>query len=120
MIHVEEEATKLIAEWKANGFNGVHMVDCYMEPCRWDDWEGDGKTREEFEAFRAGYACFVAAPDLWPGFSSYQDDSPYSKREIDWFGCYDDMIAEIKKRLGDDVVVNHRSGCNEFECQRKA
>lgn len=114
-IHIEDEASKLIAEWSAKGFNGVRFIECYMQLPLLDDFLGDGKTKEEFEEWRSGYACFVAHPDL---YDEVRDSSPYTKHEVDWYGCYGDMIAEIKRRLGDDVKVSHRPGCKEFEVMR--
>lgn len=117
MIHVEREAAKLIEEWKSKGFNGIRFIDCYMQPTSWEDFESDGKTREEYEQWIQGYACFVAHPDIYDDFGFR--GNPYAKTGVDWGQCFSDMIAAIKQRLGDDIDVQHRSGCHEFECFRK-
>lgn len=117
LAHVEDECAKLVSEWKSKGFNGIRFVECYMQPSRWEDFEADERTREEFDDWRSRYACFVAHPDLYNDFGR-RGGNPYAKSEIDWFGCYEDLKREIRKRCGDDVQINHRSGCKEFEVER--
>lgn len=95
MIHVQREATAMVEEWKENGFKGAYFNECRMEPTSWDDWESDGRTREEYEAFVQDYAIFVA-------------DHPFS----------DELMQEIIRRLGDDVEIKHYPNCSEYECQR--
>lgn len=115
MRHIQNEATAMIADWKKNGFNGVSFVECYMEPTKWEDWESDGRTREEYEAFVEGYAIFVAHPDL---YSDHRPSSKYETVEVDWFGFDRELQAEMKRRLGDDITISHYQGCNEYEIQR--
>ena len=115
MRHIQNEATAMIADWKKNGFNGVSFVECYMEPAKWEDWESDGRSREEYEAFVEGYAIFVAHPDL---YIDHEPSSKYETVEVDWFGFDRELQAEMKRRLGDDITISHYSGCNEYEIQR--
>lgn len=115
MIHVQNEATAMVKEWKKNGFNGVRFIECYMESTRWDDWEGDGRSRSEYDAFVEGYAIFVAHPDL---HSYYEPRNEYESVSVSWWDFQRDLLAEIKRRLGDDVEITFHEGCNEYECQR--
>ena len=115
MKHIQEEATAMVAEWKKNGFNGVQFVECYMEPTLWSDWESDGRSREEYDEFVKGYAIFVAHPDL---YLDRDASNSYQSTEIDWFGFDRDLQAEMKRRLGDDIQIQHYGGCNEYEIQR--
>lgn len=114
--HIQNEAAAMIADWKKNGFNGVSFVECYMEPTKWEDWEGDGRTREEYESFIEDYAVFVAHPDL---YSDRELSSKYENVEVDWFGFERELKAEMRRRLGDDIMISHFKDCNEYEIQRQ-
>ncbi len=115
MRHIQNEATAMIADWKKNGFNGVYFVECYMEPTKWEHWESDGRSRDEYEAFIESYAIFIAHPDL---YDDYGSDNPYQRFETDWFGFDRDLQLEMKRRLGDDIKILHYPNCHEYEIQR--
>lgn len=112
--HIQNEAAEMISDWKKNGFNGVHFIECYLEPDMWEDWEADGRTREEFEAFCENYACFVAQP-AW--LIDYEPSNKYKSVRIDLFQFDLDLRDEIKRRLGDDIEITHYRKCGEYEVQ---
>ncbi|TWU67284.1 hypothetical protein V7x_28580 [Crateriforma conspicua] len=115
MPHIQNEATKMIEEWKAKGFNGVRFVECRMEPTAWEDWESDGRSRQEYDEFVEGYAIFIAHPDL---YSDYEPANRYELNSIDWDGFAKDLEAEMRRRLGDDIEIEHYPNCHEYEIQR--
>lgn len=115
MIHIQREAAKMVEEWATKGFNGVDFYECRLEPTRLDDWLDDGRTKADYEEFIAGYAIFIASPDLECEVLS---NHPYATNEVDSPRFYRDLQAEMKRRLGGDIEITHYEGCGEFEIQR--
>lgn len=113
--HIQNETTTFVEELNKNGFNGVRFIECRMEPVLWKNWESDGKTREEYEAFVENYAIFIAQPNLsdW-----YESRHKYESVEIDEFSFRRDLQEELKKRLGDGVSITHYEHTDEYEIQR--
>lgn len=107
----------MVNEWKISGFNDVPFIECYLEPTRWEDFEADGRSRDDFEKTISDYAIFVAHPDLYIDLT---EESQYHSTEVDWNGFTNDVITEIKRRVGEDVSVKHYSGCHEYEVQRES
>lgn len=116
MTHIQNETTKLVEEWKQHGFNGVSFIECYMEQTKWEDWESDGRTREEFDKFVENYAIFIAHPDLYNIF--FEQTNKYESVQIDWSKFEKDIKAEIKRRLGDDIKIKHNRNCHEYEIEK--
>lgn len=114
-IHVANTVAEFLKEIK-NGFNGVQWVELYNET-QTGPHEGE-QTQEEFEEWISGYAIFVAHADLYGDDLSYDDDNEYVETEFYWGKFENDFTKELQKRLGDDVKIEFRSGCNEWECQR--
>lgn len=117
-IHVADTISKFIKELKDKGdFKGVRFVELYDETNRKHDL--DEQTKEEFDKSLEDYACFVAHPDLyWDDYNSC-DSNEYINTITDWGKFQSDFEQELRNRLGDDVIIEHRSPCNEYECIRK-
>lgn len=115
MIHIQNAATQMIDEFKKSGFNGVRFDDCRMEPARLKDWLSDGKTEDEFNAFVEGYACFILTPITYmPSGDTKYDVSYFDESKFEA-----DLEAEMRRRFGDDVIINYSDGCHEYEIIRK-
>lgn len=115
MIHIQNAATQMITEFKANGFNGVRFEYCRMEAARLEDWLSDGKTDDDYHAFIAGYACFILLPDI----EAPPRKTKYHVSHFNSSYFQDDLEAEMKSRFGDDVLINCSPGCHEYEIIRK-
>lgn len=117
-VPIEAELTKLIDNWKKNGFNGVRFETIYMELVDWKDFEGDGRPREEYEETIKDYGIFVAQPNLMGRNVFFESENDYDNRSIDEFGFYDDFYDALKEALGDNININHMHNCYEFEITR--
>lgn len=116
MIHVANTVAEFIKELKTKGnFNGVRFVELY-NTTQTEPYEGE-ETQEEFEKRIEGHASFVAHADLY-GDDFQDEDTEYNERTVDWGKYETDFENELRKRLGDDVTIEYRSGCNEYECIR--
>lgn len=115
MIHIQNAATQMIDEFSKNGFNGVRFEDCRMEKCSLEDWIHDGEIEANYLDWIEGYACFILLPDI----ELPPKKTKYHVSRFDRSYLQDDLEAEMKRRFGDDVTINYRDGCNEYEIIRK-
>lgn len=114
MKHLQNEVTKLVEQWKKEGFDGILFEECYMEPCQLEDFISDGNTKEEYEEWIKNYAIFVVNPD----FDEFSGD--YISVNIDMF--YDSLLGYIFTVMEEDPSnfnVTHYTGCYEIEIERK-
>lgn len=112
-IHIQNEATKMVADWKKNGFNGVYFDECYVEKVNTlEDFLSDGQTKEEYEEFISGYVIFVARPEE-PLDLNYTND--YTRVSFGRERLVKDLIVEMRRLLGEDIKVEYHRGCHEFE-----
>ena len=116
-IHVANIVAEFLKEIK-KGFNKVKWLELYNET-QTEPYEGE-QTQEQFEEHMKNYAIFVAHADLYgeESLSSYDEENDYRTTEISWGSFERDFTAELQKRLGDDVQIEYRSGCHEWECIR--
>ncbi len=114
-IHIQNAAQQMIDEFNKHGFNGVRFEDCRMELPRLDDWLNDGRTEDEFNAWIAGYACFI----LLPITDTPRGETKYNVSYFDGGSFEADLEAEMRRRFGDDVTINYSEGCHEYEVIRK-
>jgi hypothetical protein len=119
MKNISKEISKLLEEWKSNGFNGVNFIEIYKEDVNsLEDFISDGKSEKDYLENEKNYAIFIAHPDLYDDFDR-DYGCKYKTVEIDWHSMFDDMEKEIKKRVGSDVTINHHPMCHEFEIIRE-
>jgi hypothetical protein len=87
----------------------------------WDAASGMGELNPwQFEAWRGSYICLICQPDF-PMDHSGGEENEYVERSfcVNETKFYADLTAELQDRMGDDVGIEFRKGCFEFECIRK-
>jgi hypothetical protein len=116
-IHILDEATKMVAQWKRGGFNGVRFCECYVEKVNTlEDFLSDGFTKEDHEQFIKDYVVFVASPQEPLEFG---DDNEYTSVRFNQRKFFQDLYREMGSILGTDIEIIHRPSCHEFEVSRK-
>jgi len=115
VIHIQNAATQMIAEFEKNGFNGVRFEDCRMEPARLEDFLITGGTEDEYNAWIEEYACFILSPIT----DAPRGDTKYDIAYFDDGSFEADLESEMKRRFGGDVIINYWDGCHEYEIIRK-
>lgn len=116
-IHILDEATKMVARWKKEGFNGVRFFECYIENVNTlEDFLSDGFTKEDHEQFVKDYVVFVASPQEPLDFG---DDNEYTSVRFNKRRFIRHLMKEMTRVLGDDIEIIHRESCQEFEISRK-
>jgi hypothetical protein len=119
MKHIARETEKLLKDWREHGFNGVNFIELYKEKVNTlEDFLSDGHSEKDFLENEKNYSIFIAHPDLYEEFE--RDDScKYRTVEVDWYAMFSDMKKEMKKRMGNDITINHNPTCHEFEIIRE-
>lgn len=113
-VNINDEVNEMLRDWKVNGFNEVSFSELRDETNSLEDFLSDGLTEQEYETFTRNYSVFIASPDLDVDY----DDQPYTSTKVDMDRFVEDLQAEMKKRLGDDIKITYRSGCREYEVER--
>ena len=115
-IHILDEATKMIGQWKQHGFKGVFFNECYIEKVNsLESWLMDGRTAEEHAEYVKDYVVFIANPQEPLDFSN---DNEYTSVRFNKRKFFSDLMREMKRILGDDIEIIHYEGCSEFEVFR--
>lgn len=111
MIHLTNTITALVDEWNANGFNGVRFEQLYLEKSQREPSE---ETQKQYEKRLRDYAIFFVNPRLMTMLESSHE---YETVDVDEYRFNDDMIKEVKRRCGRNVLVRF-AGDMEIEVQR--
>lgn len=117
MIDIREAITNLVNVWKVEGFNRIFFDDCHIERMSTlEDFLSDGRSEAEYLEWARNYVCFVAVPQDPFDFG---DSGEYTSISFDEDKFIAHLKDEIRKVAGEDVVIDYREGCHEFEVSRK-
>ena len=117
MVDIREAVTNLVNIWKTEGFNSVFFDDCHIEQMSTlTDFLSDGRSEAEYLEWTKNYVCFVAVPQDPFDFG---DTGEYTSISFDEDKFIAHLKDEIRKVVGEDVVITYREGCHEFEVSRK-
>ncbi len=120
MDNLRELATRICANLRRNGLNGIRFHKAYVEDVNTlEDFDGDQAAYDECHQ---NYAAFITEPNLSLdrlGFFDEGDESEYVQpATFDHRRFYDDLKKYVKSEVGKGVTVTFQEGCSEFEIYR--
>jgi hypothetical protein len=112
--HVHNVIKEQLADFKKNGFRGVRFEYIKDETPRGP--EPDEQDQADHEQWVAGYAIFIAQPEI-PNCGCEENEF-VSQSEFNYHKFEGELTAHLQAKLGNDVAIKYYEGCYEWECHR--
>jgi hypothetical protein len=129
MIHLNKKVKEICDTLNKKGYMGVYVSAHHSDMERDRDailgingFAGSGSgemTLPQFEDWLRDYVCFTVEPDLYsivPSGPFIDEELVSAEIHYKFWASFNDYL---RKELGEDVTINFRDGCSEFEVTRE-